>query len=89
MTTMICWTESSHISQKTRGRTKLLKLFKRTSPKPIKLNEFGQPIGKAAATLSNFLGLMARNGQIIPLSYKDWRVVPNTTKDIMWMIVQV
>ncbi|XP_020082626.1 uncharacterized protein LOC109706239 [Ananas comosus] len=31
---------------------------------------------------------MARNGQIIPLSYKDWRVVPNSTKDIMWMIVQ-
>nr|CAD1824785.1 unnamed protein product [Ananas comosus var. bracteatus] len=80
--------DSSDALKKTRGRTKLLKLFKRTSPKPIKLNDFGQPIGKAATTLSNFLGLMARNGQIISLSYKDWRVVPNTTKDIMWMIVK-
>lgn len=67
----------------------MLKLFKRTKPIKVKFNEYGQPIGKSAATLSNFLGLIARNGQITPLSHKDWRQVPSTDKNFMWNIVQV
>lgn len=55
----------------------------------MKFNKYGQPIGKTATTLSNFLGLIARNGRVTPLQYKDWRMVPTSTKDTIWLIVQV
>ncbi len=83
------WAGLTQASKNTRGRTKLLKLFKRTKPVKIKFNEYGQPIRKSASTLSNFLGLIAKNGQITPLSHKDWSLVPNTDKNLMWNIVQV
>lgn len=67
----------------------MLKLFKRSSLKTVELNEYGQPIGEVAATLSSFLGLIARNGQLAPLDYKDWRLVPSTLKNTMWMVVLV
>ncbi|XP_020090590.1 uncharacterized protein LOC109711781 isoform X1 [Ananas comosus] len=80
--------DSIELSKRKRGCTKLLKIFKRESPKSVKFNKYGQPIGKTATTLSNFLGLIARNGRVTSLQYKDWRMVPATIKDTIWLIVQ-
>ncbi|PWZ12315.1 hypothetical protein Zm00014a_040202 [Zea mays] len=41
----------------------------------VKCNEFDQPIGEEAGVLGNFLGMVARNGCLCSLSYKDWRLL--------------
>ncbi|OIT34242.1 hypothetical protein A4A49_09709 [Nicotiana attenuata] len=50
----------------------------------VELNEHGQPIGPEASRLSSKLGVIARNGILAPLNYKDWRLVPKMFKDIIW-----
>jgi hypothetical protein len=74
-----------------RGLTLSLKVW--TLPKgvliPVSLNTSGEPVGKEAGTLSNFLSAIARDGILAPLIYQDWRCVPEKNKDIMWRIVKV
>ena len=55
----------------------------------VSINRFGQPIGREAAKLSSFLGTIARNGYIAPLTYVSWKAVPYAAKEDMWQIVQV
>ncbi|KAM0869913.1 hypothetical protein ACQ4PT_040376 [Festuca glaucescens] len=74
-----------------RGLTLSLKVW--TLPKgvliPVSLNTSGEPVGKEAGTLSNFLSAIARDGILAPLIYQDWRRVPEKNKDIMWRIVKL
>ena len=56
---------------------------------PVSLNASGVPIGKEAATLSAFLGTLARDGILAPLAYLNWRCVPENNKDVMCHIVKV
>lgn len=56
---------------------------------PVSLNTSGQPVGKEAATLSNFLGVLARDGILAPLTYHNWKHVPEKNKDVMCHIVKV
>lgn len=56
---------------------------------PVSLNTSGEPVGKEAGTLSNFLCAIARDGVLAPLTYQDWRRVPEKNKDIIWRIVKV
>ena len=56
---------------------------------PVSLNTSGEPVGKAAGTLSNFLCAIARDGVLAPLTYHDWRRVPEKNKNIIWHIVKV
>ncbi|WVZ87055.1 hypothetical protein U9M48_033752 [Paspalum notatum var. saurae] len=74
-----------------RGLTLCLKVW--TMPKgmriPVSLNASGEPIGKEAATLSAFLGALARDGILAPLAYLDWRCVPDNNKDVMCHIVKL
>ncbi|KAL6843728.1 hypothetical protein ACP4OV_026299 [Aristida adscensionis] len=55
---------------------------------PVALDNSGEPIGKEAATLTSFLGSLARDGVLTPLVYLDWRFVPEKNKDVMWHIVK-
>uniref|UniRef100_A0A7N2MU87 Uncharacterized protein n=1 Tax=Quercus lobata TaxID=97700 RepID=A0A7N2MU87_QUELO len=50
--------------------------------------KFGQPIGREAAKLSSFMGTIAQNGYIAPLTYVSWRAVPDAAKEDMWQIFQ-
>ncbi|XP_051219020.1 uncharacterized protein [Lolium perenne] len=74
-----------------RGLTLSLNVW--TLPKgvliPVSLNTSGEPVGKEAGTLSNFLSAIARDGILAPLIYQDWRCVPEKNKDIMWRIVKL
>jgi hypothetical protein len=77
--------------RRTRGLTLSLNVW--TLPKgvliPVSLNTSGEPVGKEASTLNNFLSAIARDGILAPLIYQDWRRVPEKNKDIMWRIVKV
>ncbi|XP_058078419.1 uncharacterized protein LOC131226741 [Magnolia sinica] len=53
----------------------------------ITTNNLGQPVNENASKLTNFLGTIARNGDYAPLTYSNWRVVPNEKKDDMYELV--
>uniref|UniRef100_A0A5B7BPA4 Bromo domain-containing protein n=1 Tax=Davidia involucrata TaxID=16924 RepID=A0A5B7BPA4_DAVIN len=84
-------TESSNTRKRTRGRgpTRCLELWNREGKCiSIATNELGQPIGPEAPKLTNFLGTIARNGHIAPLTYVHWRALPDANKENMWQQVQ-
>ncbi|CAD6264327.1 unnamed protein product [Miscanthus lutarioriparius] len=60
-----------------RGKTKLKDIW--NLPKGhrivVRCNEFDQPVGAEAGFLGKFLGMVARNGCLCSLSYKDWRLL--------------
>jgi len=82
---------SQNKGRRPRGSTLCLKLW--TMPKgmriPVSLNASGLPIGKEAATLSSFLGTLARDGILAPLSHLGWKSVPEKNKDVMRHIVKL
>ncbi|XP_058068729.1 uncharacterized protein LOC131218062 [Magnolia sinica] len=53
----------------------------------ITTNNLGQPVNENVSKLTNFLGTIARNGDYAPLTYSNWRVVPNEKKDDMYELV--
>ncbi|XP_062217742.1 uncharacterized protein LOC133917954 [Phragmites australis] len=60
-----------------RGRTKLKDIW--SLPKGLRIvvacNDLDQPIGDEAGVLGKFLGMVARNGCLCSLSYRDWRLL--------------
>ncbi|WVZ98582.1 hypothetical protein U9M48_044007 [Paspalum notatum var. saurae] len=60
-----------------RGKTKLKHVWNMPKGQRIvvKCNEVDQPIGEEAGVLGQFLGMVARNGCLCSLSYKDWRLL--------------
>uniref|UniRef100_A0A8I6X6S3 Uncharacterized protein n=1 Tax=Hordeum vulgare subsp. vulgare TaxID=112509 RepID=A0A8I6X6S3_HORVV len=56
---------------------------------PVSLNTSGLPIGENAIMLINFLGALARDGVLAPLTYVSWTYIPKENKDVMWHIVKL
>nr|XP_027113245.1 uncharacterized protein LOC113731920 isoform X5 [Coffea arabica] len=85
-------TDADHagLERKTRGRgpTRCLKLLVEGMRISVTTNELGQPVGPEASKLVSFLGTLARNGNLAPLTYVDWRAVPEESKENMWEEVQ-
>ncbi|CAI9101562.1 OLC1v1038924C3 [Oldenlandia corymbosa var. corymbosa] len=82
--------DSTRVLKKTRGRgpTRCLKFLNKGKPIPITTNELGQPVGVDAPKLISFLGTLARNGHMAPLTFVDWRAMPEEKKENMWQEVQ-
>uniref|UniRef100_A0A804MJD2 Uncharacterized protein n=1 Tax=Zea mays TaxID=4577 RepID=A0A804MJD2_MAIZE len=59
------------------GRTKLINVWNipRGHRIVVNCNELNQPIGEEAGVLAKFLGMVARNGSLCSLSFKDWRLL--------------
>ncbi|XP_031483164.1 uncharacterized protein LOC116252778 [Nymphaea colorata] len=78
--------DSANCSRRKRGPTRALDVLLLPKGQKIKVmnNELGQAIGDNANKLSSFMGTIARNGCIAPLTYKDWRMMPQIYKDKMW-----
>nr|XP_009796880.1 PREDICTED: uncharacterized protein LOC104243398 [Nicotiana sylvestris]XP_016439204.1 PREDICTED: uncharacterized protein LOC107765113 [Nicotiana tabacum] len=77
--------ESEEQSKRLRGPTMMHSGWKNDGGSlHVELNEYGQPIGPETSRLSSKLGVIARNGILAPLNYKDWRLVPKMFKDIIW-----
>ncbi|XP_042412008.1 uncharacterized protein LOC122001363 [Zingiber officinale] len=77
---------SSQRSQNTRGRT-VMRDVHSLGPNDllvVRFNERGQPYGEMQPTLSNFVGTIARNGNLLPLSFLDWRKIPKNHLDLAW-----
>ncbi|KAF8731785.1 hypothetical protein HU200_015723 [Digitaria exilis] len=74
-----------------RGPNLCLKVW--TMPEGVRIrvsfNDLGQPIGDEARTLSNFLGQIARDGTLAPLTYTDWRFFPEKNKQAMMCLVNL
>ena len=62
---------------KRRGKTKLINVWNipRGHMVVVNCNELNQPIGEEAGVLAKFLGMVARNGSLCSLSFKDWRLL--------------
>ncbi|CAN6461574.1 unnamed protein product [Victoria cruziana] len=78
--------DSANCSRRKRGPTRALDVLLLPKGQKIKVmnNELGQAIGDNANKLSSFMGTVARNGCVAPLTYKDWRMMPQIYKDKMW-----
>ncbi|XP_049936638.1 uncharacterized protein LOC116264469 [Nymphaea colorata] len=50
----------------------------------VEVNKHGQPIGEKAQKFSSFIGKLARNPQVTPLTYHTWKELPQTYKDDVW-----
>ncbi|XP_058114063.1 uncharacterized protein LOC131256957 [Magnolia sinica] len=74
---------------KKRGHTRCLEVWKIREGQhiTIPINTKGQPVGDNVNKLTNFLGTVARNGEYAPLTFTDWRAVPNEKKDDMLGLV--
>lgn len=55
----------------------------------VKFNERGQPYGEMQPTLANFVGTIARNGNVLPLGFLDWRKMTKSCLDDAWRQVTV
>lgn len=55
----------------------------------LELDSDNQVIGRNAVSFSSQLGILAKDGNKLPLSYTDWRAVPKTKKDLVWDEVKV
>ncbi|KAG5548104.1 hypothetical protein RHGRI_013710 [Rhododendron griersonianum] len=79
--------EVGNSSTQTRGRgPSLMNASWSTGNNPIKivLNDRGQPVMPEASSLATNLGVLARDGSLLPLHYTDWRYVPAHYKKRVW-----
>ncbi|KAL6558484.1 hypothetical protein OROMI_018834 [Orobanche minor] len=54
----------------------------------LKLNTKNQVIGSNAVSFSSQLGILAKDGNKLPLTYTDWRAVSTIQKDLVWQEVK-
>ncbi|KAG6499576.1 hypothetical protein ZIOFF_039366 [Zingiber officinale] len=50
----------------------------------LQFNERGQSYGDIQPVLANFVGTIARNGNLLPLSFLDWRKMPKKCLNDAW-----
>lgn len=82
--------DSTGLVRKTRGRgpTRCVSLSREGTQISITTNELGEPVGPEAHKFISYLGILARDGNLAPLTYTDWRALPETNKEKMWEEVQ-
>ncbi|CAK9165410.1 unnamed protein product [Ilex paraguariensis] len=81
--------DSTPVQRRTKGRgpTRCLKLWRDGKRISVTINELGQPIGPEAQKLTSFLGTLARDGHLAPLTYINWKAMPDANKENMWQQV--
>lgn len=70
--------------KKKRGPTLCKTIWTGSKRRRVRLNKTGQPIGKRANAIKSFIGTIARNGRLFPLTFKDWRALPEIAKEDAW-----
>ncbi|MFQ6659731.1 hypothetical protein Gotur_028515 [Gossypium turneri] len=51
-------------------------------------NSFGQPIGLGAQLLAGYLGIIARNANMLPINYESWHQMPDSNKKKLSIILR-
>ncbi|KAG8498548.1 hypothetical protein CXB51_004861 [Gossypium anomalum] len=66
-----------------RGRTLLTDLYNLNSVEHVKVtrNSHGQPVGQEARLLAGYLGIIARNANMLPINYESWHNMPDSNKN--------
>ncbi|PPS04097.1 hypothetical protein GOBAR_AA16571 [Gossypium barbadense] len=66
-----------------RGRTLLTDLYNLNSVERVKVtrNSHGQPVGPEARLLAGYLGIIARNANLLPINYESWHNMPDSNKN--------
>ncbi|KAK5846523.1 hypothetical protein PVK06_002814 [Gossypium arboreum] len=66
-----------------RGRTLLIDLYNLNSVERVKVtrNSHGQPVGQEARLLAGYLGIIARNANMLPINYESWHNMPDSNKN--------
>ncbi|PPS11217.1 hypothetical protein GOBAR_AA09424 [Gossypium barbadense] len=66
-----------------RGRTLLTDLYNLNSVERVKVtrNSHGQPVGQEARLLAGYLGIIARNANMLPINYEPWHNMPDSNKN--------
>ncbi|KAK5775999.1 hypothetical protein PVK06_043956 [Gossypium arboreum] len=67
-----------------RSRTTLLKdLYDLNPVERVKVsrNSHGQPVGSEAQLLAGYLGIIARNANMLPINYESWHHMPDSNKN--------
>ncbi|PPR86216.1 hypothetical protein GOBAR_AA34474 [Gossypium barbadense] len=66
-----------------RGRTLLTDLYNLNSVERVKVtrNSRGQPVGQEARLLAGYLGIIARNANMLPINYESWHNMPDSNKN--------
>ncbi|XP_059625286.1 uncharacterized protein LOC132268458 [Cornus florida] len=76
------------LPKKRRGPTRCKNVIDAKTLLPLRVNKFGQPIGPESGTYTNYLGTLARKGELAPLCYKTWWEMPKRLNEDMWNIVK-
>ncbi|PPS13094.1 hypothetical protein GOBAR_AA07550 [Gossypium barbadense] len=66
-----------------RGRTLLRDLYDLDPVERVKVsrNTHGQPVGSEARLLAGYLGILARNANMLPIYYESWHHMPDSNKN--------
>ncbi|KAK5785522.1 hypothetical protein PVK06_040114 [Gossypium arboreum] len=66
-----------------RRRTLLTDLYNLNSVERVKVtrNSHGQPVGQEARLLAGYLGIIARNANMLPINYEPWHNMPDSNKN--------
>ncbi|KAK5845228.1 hypothetical protein PVK06_001390 [Gossypium arboreum] len=69
--------------RKFRGRTLLRDLYDLDPVERVKVsrNTHGQPVGSEARLLADYLGILARNGNMLPINYESWHHMSDSNKN--------
>ncbi|PPR97360.1 hypothetical protein GOBAR_AA23303 [Gossypium barbadense] len=65
------------------GRTLLKDLYELNPAERVKVsrNSHGQPVGSQAQLLAGYLGIIARNANMLPINYESWHHMPDSNKN--------
>ena len=55
----------------------------------IDFNQYNQPIGPGSVKLATQMGMMAKDGNRLPVTFKDWRAVDESLKEKCWAEIKV
>ncbi|XP_040965183.1 uncharacterized protein [Gossypium hirsutum] len=66
-----------------RGCTLLKDLYELDPAERVKVcsNSFGQPVGSEARLLAGYLGILARNANMLPINFETWRQMPDSNNN--------
>ncbi|MFQ6650334.1 hypothetical protein Gotur_022316 [Gossypium turneri] len=72
-----------HLTNLGRGHTLLKDLYELNPVKHVKVsrNNLGQPVGSEARLLAGYLGIIARNANMLPINYESWHQMPDSNKN--------
>ncbi|PPS13273.1 hypothetical protein GOBAR_AA07360 [Gossypium barbadense] len=70
-------------THRVRGRTLFRDLYDLDPVERVKVsrNTHGQPVGSEARLLAGYLGILARNANMLPINYESWHHMPDSNKN--------